>query len=191
VVRGKKRKKHPPPANMSKTYHKLYGKYQGKLNIVAKVAIFPIYGCTFKIPLNFTQETNKYTEKGRQLIHTKLQNGLVKGLILYLLNQKDFDKSARLPDGQVEFNDNRISLIAGQQGKCGITGEPLDYNDMQCHHKLPKHKGGTDEYKNLIWVCGNAHKLIHATHDNTIQKYLILLKLDLSADRQAKKGLKR
>lgn len=39
----------------------------GKLNIVAQIAMFPIYGCKFKIPLNFTQETNKYTEKGRHL----------------------------------------------------------------------------------------------------------------------------
>ncbi|MCL1987521.1 MAG: HNH endonuclease [Firmicutes bacterium] len=56
---------------------------------------------------------------------------------------------------------------------------------MQCHHKLPKQKGGTDEYDNLIWVSGNAHKLIHATQADTIARYLQQLNLDLSADRQA------
>ena len=49
---------------------------------------------------------------------------------------------------------------------------------MQCHHKLPKSQGGTDTYKNLIWVNEDIHKLIHATKEETINKYLHKLKLN-------------
>ena len=87
------------------------------------------------------------------------------------MKSKDFDNSA-------EFNDNRISLIAGQNGKCAITNQPLKRVEMDCHHKKPKSLGGTDEYKNLVWLNRNVHKLIHATSHNTINKYLGLLNLD-------------
>lgn len=55
---------------------------------------------------------------------------------------------------------------------------------MDCHHKKPKSLGGTDEYENIVWINRIAHKLIHATKQETIEKYLGLLSLD-------KKGLKR
>ena len=38
----------------------------------------------------------------------------------------------------------------------------------------PKANGGTDEYSNLILVTEQAHKLIHATVDETTAKYLKL-----------------
>jgi len=155
----------------SKTYQKLYGQYKGKPKIVAGVRIFPIYGCTFKTPMNFTQDINKYTPQGRQLIHAKLENGNVTFLIRYLLVTKEYDKS-------VEYNDNRISLMAGQNGKCGVTGNPLTIGDMECHHKKPKELGGNDDYSNLLWLCKDAHKLIHASEAGTILKYLDRLKLD-------------
>ena len=52
---------------------------------------------------------------------------------------------------------------------------------MQCHHKKPKELGGTDEYKNLVWLRTEAHKLIHVTQSDTIEKYLTILKLDEKA----------
>ena len=156
----------------SKTYQKFYGDYNQKPKTVVGVTIFPIYGCKFKAPMNFTQEINKFTETGRTLIHNKL--GDVRSLIKYLLRSKEHDKS-------VEYNDNRISLMAGQNGKCGVTGEPLAVGNMQCHHKKPKELGGSDEYKNLVWVKPEVHKLIHATTSETIEKYLSILQLDKKA----------
>ncbi len=47
-----------------------------------------------------------------------------------------------------------------------------------------KCEGGTDEYKNLVWICYEAHKLIHAKTEDTMNKYLGLLSLN-------KNGLKR
>lgn len=78
----------------------------------------------------------------------------------------------------MEYNDNRISLIAGQQGKCFITKQPLLIGEMECHHKKPKELGGTDDYDNLAWVNSDVHKLIHCTQSETINKYLQILKLD-------------
>ncbi len=35
----------------------------------------------------------------------------------------------------VQFNDNRISLYAGQEGKCAITGEHLEVIHCICYRK--------------------------------------------------------
>ena len=156
----------------SKTYQKFYGQYKGKPKTVAGVTIFPIYGCTFKIPLSLSQDINKYTSYGRKLIHNKLHSVIY--LVKYLLNNKDYEKS-------VEYNDNRISLMAGQNGKCGVMGEPLAIGNMECHHKKPKELGGTDVYKNLVWLRTEVHKLVHATQPDTINKYLAILNLDQKA----------
>jgi len=170
-LRGKTKNPEDKPV-MSKTYQKFYGRYKGKLRIIAGITIFPIYGCKYQPPKFFSQAINKYTEHGRQLIHDKLTN--TEYLVKYLLNCKEYDKS-------VEYNDNRISLIAGQNGKCFVTGEPLDIFNMECHHKIPKAIGGSDEYKNLVWLRTEVHKLIHVTQPDTITKYLSILKLDEKA----------
>jgi hypothetical protein len=173
-VKGRNKRKIPPESEpkKSETYQKFYGDYKAKPKIVAGVKIFPIHGCKYKAPVKFTQEINKYTEIGRKLIHTKL--GSVKSLVKHLLKCKEYDKS-------VEYNDNRISLMAGQNGKCGVTGELLAIGNMECHHKKLKELGGLDEYKNLIWVKTEVHKLIHATTPDTILKYLSILQLDEKA----------
>ena len=49
---------------------------------------------------------------------------------------------------------------------------------MECHHKTPKSLGVTDEYKNLVWIRSEVHKLIHATNTETINKYLNILNLN-------------
>jgi RNA-directed DNA polymerase len=160
---------------MSATYKRLYGNYNGKIRTIQNVTIFPIYGCKTKPPMCFSQNTNNYTIEGRQLIHKKLGGSY--HLIEHLLKSSHSSQS-------VEYNDNRISLIAGQQGKCHVTGIQLEIGNMECHHKKPKFLGGTDEYNNLVWVSEEIHKLIHSTKQETIEKYLKLLNLD-------DKGLKR
>ena len=145
------------------TYEKLYGKYYGKLITVSGVTIFPIYGCIYERLYSFKQVICNYTEEGRMLIHQRISS--YNHLINYLLTVKQDNRS-------IEYNDNRISLMVGQRGKCAVTGEPLDILDMECHHKKPKELGGTDEYKNLVWVKGTVHKLIHCTKQETISKYL-------------------
>ena len=70
----------------------------------------------------------------------------------------------------IEYNDNRLSLYSAQMGKCAVTGAKLMIGDIFCHHKVPRCNGGTDAYQNLILVCGNAHRLIHATDTDTIAR---------------------
>ena len=50
---------------------------------------------------------------------------------------------------------------------------------MHCHHKKPRALGGTDEYKNLVLIEEDIHRLVHLTKDETIMEYVI--KLGLSA----------
>lgn len=159
----------------SKTYEKLYGNYNGKVRTMQNVTIFPIYGCKFKKPINFTQTICNYTDEGRTIIHSKLLG--YEHLIRHLLR-------VNYNNGTTELNDNKISLIAGQRGKCYITEQNLNKYNMECHHKTPKELGGTDEYSNLVWLCYEAHKLVHCTTHETIEKYLSMLMLN-------EKGLKR
>ena len=154
----------------SKAFKKFYGKYKGKIRTISNVSIYPINGISTSPPMNFTQEICNYTVTGRALVHKKLNNDYHL-LVRYLLNNvRDCEST--------EYSDNRISLMIAQKGNCGVTGEPLNVCDMQCHHKLPKSQGGTDAYKNLIWVNEDIHKLIHATKEETINKYLHKLKLN-------------
>ncbi len=159
----------------SKTYTRLYGSYKGKIKTIKNISIFPIYGCKTKPPMCFNQKINSYTEEGRQLIYNKVRG--YDHIIEHLL-KCEYKSEA------IELTDNKISLIIGQQGKCYITGKSLRIGDMECHHKVPKSLGGTDEYKNLTWICSDAHKLIHATKPETIEKYQKQIGLD-------EKGLKR
>lgn len=154
---------------LSETYKRLYGEYNGKAITIIGITMFPIYGCRTKTALCFNQDICNYTSKGRKLIHDKLFD--YTNIIRYLLNSQYNTKT-------VEFNDNRISLIAGQRGRCAVTGEVLKIGNMECHHKIPKSLGGTDEYKNLVWISTQVHKLIHSTELDTIAKYLNNLNLD-------------
>lgn len=79
---------------------------------------------------------------------------------------------SRLPNRSVEYMDNRLSVYSMQKGRCAITGIPLQASDVHCHHKTPSHLGGGDDFKNLTIVQRDIHRLIHATNEETIKKYL-------------------
>ena len=153
----------------SKTYIRLYGGYNGRVRTIAHTTIFPIFGCKYKTTYSFQQEMSNYTDKGRALIHKKLGNCNI--LIENILKNTNGNDST-------ELSDNKISLIAGQQGKCYVTKKPLQIGDMQCHHKIPRSQGGTDEYNNLVWLSEKVHTLVHSTHRVTIEEILNTLKLD-------------
>lgn len=155
---------------LSKYYKTHYKDYLGwKKVFVAKVAIFPIDGVKHKNPKNFTQEINNYTIEGRSLVH-KTQKSVSEGIIRYLVKNPVINQS-------IEYNDNRISKYIAQKGICYVTGEPLLLNDMELHHKKPRSLGGTDAYNNLVFLTKIIHKLIHATKEETIVKYLQLANL--------------
>lgn len=131
--------------------------------------IYPIYYIQFKNPMAFNRKICPYTSEGRAIVHDRL--GINCNLMYQLMNQK-------LIGGSIEFYDNRISLYSAQWGKCYVTGkEFLSLKDIHCHHKIPKSKGGTDAYSNLVLVDKDVHKLIHATDLEVVRYYLEMLDL--------------
>lgn len=153
----------------TQSYKRLYGNYNYKTYYVQGIALFPTSAVKNKIPLGFTQQTCNYTEEGRKIVHDKLSNEYSKRILKYLLNNPVEDES-------IEYNDNRISLYIAQKGRCAITQVTLEIGDIECHHKKPKKSGGNDRYENLIIISKNVHKLIHATNQDIINKYLNLVK---------------
>ena len=68
-------------------------------------------------------------------------------------------------------------FIFKQQGKCFVTNEILTLEIMELHHKKPKKAGGTDEVSNLVYITYDIHKLVHATEEFIIKRYLNSVKL--------------
>ena len=117
------------------------------------------------------RKLNAYTREGRAEIHDNLT----------LANKGIMEIMAKSPvvGESVEYNDNRLSLFAAQNGRCAITGQEfLTPDEIHCHHKQPRSKGGSDRYENLVLVLTDAHRLIHATNPKTVEMYLNLLKLN-------------
>ena len=149
-----------------------YGKSE-QLRFVDGYALVPIGYVRHKSPMLRRRLINNYTPKGRAEIHKQLGKGIDTSIMHYLMrNPVHYQTTA--------FNDNRVSLYCAQFGKCAVTGVKLEIGDIHCHHKLPKELGGTDEYKNLVIVSVDVHRLIHATTPDIIRKYLIKLQLKTS-----------
>ena len=155
----------------SKHIKERYGSSQ-QLRFVDGRPLVPIGYVQTKNPMYKKKSICKYTESGRAEIHKNLQ---FDDYVLWVMKQLlySYQKSE-----SIEFTDNKISLYAAQYGKCAILGTVLDIEDIHCHHKLPKHLGGKDNYQNLVIVHRDVHKLIHATKPDTIYKYLSKLNLD-------------
>jgi group II intron reverse transcriptase/maturase len=153
----------------TKTYERLYGKYHLKIVYIAKVALFPIAGIVTRPSQKFHPEICAYTQTGRNKIHEKLSNWINKGIRYLLVNP--------VKNESLEFNDNRISLYSGQQGKCYITGEPLKLQEIKVHRKIPRNKGGRDNYSNLMLTTQQLHRLIHEEDINIVK--LVIEKINL------------
>lgn len=168
VKTAKMVKKKHIPCKMSTVIKERYGDSK-QLRYVGGCALVPIGYARHKIAKQKKRTVNSYTQEGRAEIHKNLN--LVDMTILhYLMKNPVLYRS-------VEYNDNRLSLYAAQQGKCAITGIPMMIGDIHCHHKVPKHMGGTDKYQNLVLICENVHRLVHATNPETIAKYMEVLNL--------------
>jgi len=154
---------------ISEAYKKFFGKYNYRRIFIAGKILFPIAAIKFTPARKYSQEICRYTAKGRNKIHTNLRFDT--SIMTYLMSNPIRNEST-------EYNDNRISLYAGQQGKCLVTGNYLTIGNMQVHHKTPRESGGTDEYSNLCWVMKTVQRLIHATVPETIEFYINMLKLD-------------
>jgi len=155
---------------LTATERKLYGKSK-MLRFVAgsEEPIYPIGYTQHKNPMAKKRSVCSFTPEGREDLHDNLKFNVP--LMRKMMKQPLYNRSA-------EYADNRISLFSAQWGKCSVTGREFTVlEDIHCHHKLPKNKCGTDKYENLTLVLVPVHKLIHATDEDTIRKYLQILNL--------------
>ena len=161
------------------------GKYEGKdegllkytkrklksMRYYMKRPILPIGDTKARNPMQKRRAVNKYTVEGQKLIHKNLA---ITDTELEIL------RNAPLRDNRmttVAMSDNRIALYIAQKGKCPISQQELLYN-QHLHHKKPWSESHDDSYKNLVLITTEVHKLIHATVQETIDKYLAIFKLD-------------
>lgn len=133
--------------------------------------IFPIGFIQHKNPIARKREACSFTPEGREVLHKNLA---INTSLMHLMRKQP------LLGRSAEYADNRISLFSAQWGKCSVTGREFKIlEDIHCHHKIPKSKkGGTDKYRNLTLVLSPVHRLIHATKQVTIHKYLDILNLN-------------
>ena len=146
-----------------------YGKSK-MMRYISGEPLCPIGYVKTKNPMHKKKKICNYTAEGREEIHRNLKFDETVMIVLHMLAR------AYLPNRSVEYMDNRVSLYAAQYGKCAVTGRVLWIDEVHCHHKKPISQGGTDEYKNLIIVHTDVHKLIHATKAETIQAYFNKIK---------------
>ena len=131
----------------------------------------PCFDIQHKNPKGRPYKSCYYNESGRAGLHDNLRVNVP--LMLKLMRQPAFGYNT-------EYADNRISLFCAQWGKCAVTGREFrSLGEIHCHHRIPKGRGGGDEYANLLLVLEPVHKLIHAHRADIILYYLDLLKLNL------------
>jgi RNA-directed DNA polymerase len=140
-----------------------------QLRFVNNRPICPIGYVKTKNPLYKKKKICKYTADGREEIHKSLKINMT--ILHRLMRVSEVNES-------VEFMDNRISLYAAQIGKCAISKQALEFEDINCHHIIPKEYGGKDNYSNLIIVHKHVHVLLHAKTPETINAYLNLIMPD-------------
>lgn len=130
------------------------------------------------IPIGYVQHQklaqysgySPYIAQDRERIHIK-QKAVPPENLKYLMTNPILGRSA-------EYNDNRISLYVAQYGKCYVLGIELKVNEIRCHHKKPCALGGTDEYKNLVILHEDVHRLIRSTDCETINGSLSRLNIN-------------
>ena len=95
---------------------KRYGKSK-QMRWIGETPLVPLAYVQFKIPMRKSRNINPYTPEGRAEIHDNLRIDV--NSMLWLMRHP-------IPTESVRYNDNRVSLYAGQDGKCAITGKKLD-----------------------------------------------------------------
>lgn len=154
----------------SESYKRIYKGFNGNFFSFEGITIFCIYGVCHSPPIGLKRKISLYTTEGRELLLEQQAKNNGEYLSEYLLSTDNkFDNQV--------LKDNKISKILSQNGKCYVLKTALTPQNMECHHKIPKNKGGSDNLTNLYWVDKNIHKLIHSTNKSTIEKYLSYYKL--------------
>jgi group II intron reverse transcriptase/maturase len=150
-----------------------------QLRVVRNTILIPIGFIQMRILMSHHQKSI-FVKSERETLHRHIEDIKIKKNINYMIDNPIENRS-------IEYNDNRISSYVTQKGKCNVTGKLLEIDEIHCHHKKPKAKGGGDEYKNLVIIHKDVHRLIHMKDVKKIYELENELKLD---DSQARKLVK-
>lgn len=147
-----------------------YGKSK-QMRWIGGRPLIPVTYVQHEYPKYKRRGVNKYVMKN----HDKYQvpNSVNFEIIRYLMENAYKWES-------IEFADNMLSRYIAQKGNCAVTQKPLYLHNMESHHIKPRQGGRTENnsYDNLIILCTEAHRLVTATKEDTILKYLRMLNLN-------------
>lgn len=118
-----------------KTYKKRFGKYKFGAFGYKDSVIYQIAGVTGTLSKPRKDNINPYLSE--KIVPVKFFSGA----------------------GSGQFYSHRIGKYYQQKGKCYVTGEELIKGE--CHHKIPRFKGGNDEYENLVLINQSIHIALH------------------------------
>jgi len=132
---------------------------------IGKRPIVPVAYVQHEYPKYKRREVNKYVMKSDA--EHKVPNAINFEIIRYLIENAYKWES-------IEFADNMLSRYIAQKGNCAVMQKPLYLHNMECHHIKPRNGGRSENnsYKNLVILTTEVHKLITATKEDTIRKYL-------------------
>lgn len=149
---------------------KNYGKSK-QLRWIRGRPIIPIAYIQHEYPKYKRRCVNKYLRKNNQ--EYSIPDSTDFEIIRYMIENAYKWKS-------IEFADNMLSRYIAQKGNCAVTGKPLYLHNMECHHIKPRQGGKAENnsYENLVLLCTEAHRLITANRKETIEKLLLILKLN-------------
>ena len=170
IKTAKEVRKNKIPVHITNIIREKYGK-SDQMRYVNDLALAPIGYVRHSLPMQKAYGANSYTEKGRELVHKKLEG--VNMAVLHDLMRNPVEGES------IEFNDNRLSLYSAQKGKCAVTGNQMDMDEVVCIRKIPKEQGGTDKYSNLLLVCRKVQELLYIGDTDTLIVEMGKLNLDI------------
>ena len=141
-----------------------YGKSK-QMRWIGKRPIVPVTYVQHEYPKYKRREVNKYVMKNDT--EYKVPNSINFEIVRYLIENAYKWES-------IEFADNMLSRYIAQKGNCAVTQKTLYLHNMECHHIKPRNGGRSENnsYKNLVILATEVHRLITATKEDTIRKYL-------------------
>lgn len=141
-----------------------YGKSK-QMRWIGKRPVIPVAYVQHEYPKYKRREVNKYVMKSDT--EYKVPNSINFEIIRYLIENAYRWES-------IEFADNMLSRYIAQKGNCAVTQKPLYLHNMECHHIKPRNGGRSENnsYRNLVMLTTQVHRLITATKEDTIRKYL-------------------
>ena len=149
---------------MDEYFYQRYGESE-QVRYINGMIVVPVSYCRTQNPMFHRGEINRYTAKGRELVHRMLAKEEYGETLCQLSRTKDAVHS-------IEFCDNRLSRFVAARGKCELSKVPLAFEDVECIHLNPPSQGGKDDYANLRIVHKDVRRLIYET-DVKIIKSLI------------------